>query len=389
MTKSSAFDKSSYVVVPSSQQRHRRRTGSFGEAPVRLTKAVSSTEWDFQANFDDSNLVQDHTVVMMEPYQNSTIPPKRLTGKDFMDGSDFLHSTNVFRDAQQWHSDDIEEPFHSFEESHGLEKLIQELRISLGPPTQQHDENTKPRTHAFVKDSAGTEPTTFSTEPTMSPPRSLKRKKKHKKKKRHSKLPSVVPPDHVIVDDHETVASSVGGLTAFACQEKIQTLLTTGRYTIDNEDKHRLPSQALYSTGQATATRDGRPREVDISAPLTVASSVGQESGWVMKCTTPAHIKRQKPREIDISALMTVQSSLDGESSFRPRSKPLDLEKVTRNSTMEIQVPTTGEHTVVSSLGESMGDRRGYRPLQNHPNVGNYRDSTFHQLYRSNDSRDY
>ena len=259
-----------------------------------------------------------------------------------------------------------------------------------------NDENTKPLNPAFVKDSNDdTAPTTLTTEPTMTPPSSLKkRNRKHKKKKRHSRLPSVVPPDHVIVEhDSETVASSVGGLTAFECQEKIQTLLTTGRYTVhDDDDEDGLPTQALHTTKETTAkARDGRPRQVDISAPLTVASSVGQDSGWVMKCTTPPSrtTRRRQPREIDISAPMTVQSSLgDGESCvFRSRRKPLDLEKVTR-STMEIQVPTAGEHTVVSSLGESMGDRRGYRPLSNHVNVVPSRDSTFHQLYRSNDGRD-
>ena len=154
MTTTSAFDKSCYVVVRPScnnsrqAQRHRRRTGSFGEAPAQLTQAVNTptTEWDFDANFNHAEPVQDHTVVMMEPYTHPLAGEQNkraLTGKDFMDGSDFLQSSNVFRDAhtsQRWHSDGMEQPSCSFDELHdlhGMEKLVQELCIHLHEKQQR------------------------------------------------------------------------------------------------------------------------------------------------------------------------------------------------------------------------------------------------------------
>lgn len=403
------FDRSSYVVVRKDSAR-RRRTGSFGEAQPELMSAVSnSSEWDFEANFEHP-VPQNTSVVMMEQYNSSQTQQKRLTGKDFMDGSDFMTSGNLFREShtsQRWNSDIMERPSHSFEtqpdEFHadGIEKLVQQLRVSLNH--EKRDENTKPRAinpaSPYKEEDHGTEPTAPNTEPNTTPRSSLpssskekkdkkksKSKKEHKKKskRRHSRLPSVVPPDEIHLSDSLTVASSVGGLTAFQCQEKIRNLLDRGRYEDD-----ALPTQALNTRAHLAARA---PREVDISAPLTVASSVGQESGWVMNCQKRKP-QKSSPREIDISAPMTVQSSLGGEESslFRHAraskgARPLNLEKV--KTSLEIDVT---EHTVVSSLGESMGDRRAYKPLAASPQKepdAYYRGTLHHQLYRSN-SRDY
>jgi len=375
-----SFDKSSYVVVNTNSNSRRRRAGSFGELQPSLKRELS--QWEFTATFDDETPVQDTNVVMMERYDSLKHHKPRLTAKDFMDGSDFLQSTNLFRDShtsQRWHMDVMERPNESFDDANGMNDLFHELHVGLNTPEKQYQSNTGlPDAVTPMKDlheDYATEPTTPATEPTTTPSSSVpssdrqkhkkEHRKKHKKKKRHSRLPSVVPPKEIDTSDSVTVASSIGGVSHIP---KMRNLLEK-EACLPRSSHDELPANIPAS-------------EVDVSAQMTVASSVGQDSAWVKP-------KRRSPREIDISAPITVQSSLGGESILRPsvqerRSRPRrkSLHLLDKVKSIDVSDPT-----VVSSLGEPMDFRKTSLPISReklYP-TQEYR-SLHHQLY-SGDSR--
>lgn len=392
MDNSMSFLSSSFVVVNNNNNNsRRRRAGSFGDDQPELSSTASlNNEWEFTANFQE---IQDTNVVMMEKYDSYKKKERGLTAKDFMDGSDFMQTPNLFRDShtsQRWHMDIMERPSQSFEEhvddTDGMEDLFRR-DLHLNEP-EDNKNHSVPDCHN--KADQATEPTTPVTERTTTPSSSVpsrerqeqkEHKKKHKKskkksKRRHSRLPSVVPPKEIDVSDSITVASSVGGLTHMVPQEtkNIPSLL-------DKEQcLPRPPLDVMVSNAPA--------RVVDVSASMTVASSIGQGSAWAKPKRS-----RRSPQEIDISGPMTVKSSLGAESVLRPMQqrkvsplrnrRPLNLDRVHKSS-LEIDV---SDPTVVSSLGESMDPRRKYHPLPPSPQKYAYPTQEYkslhHQLYSS------
>lgn len=415
MSAGPSFDGSSYVVVArnasSPQRGRRRRSGSFGDLQPQLKRDKS--QWEFEATFDDEDEVKAPNIVMTQTYYEPR-KVKPLTGKDFMDGSDFLESTNHFRESQtstRWNTPDVyEQPTSLFEqdeqqqedEDDDIEQLFQELHVSLNTPS----EKTGLHHHACKEKEADhvTEPTmpATATPSSSEPGRSqTKKKKKHKKeskkkssKRKSSRLPSVVPPKEIDVSDCITVASSIGGLTNIR-QAQTKAIPSSLLDTFDTKETC-LPRPPLTRTQALNNTAP--THEVDISAQMTVASSIGHGSAWNKPKRKGRHLK-SSPREIDISGPMTVQSSLGGES-VRGRSNknaareqygplrrchnaPLNLEKVA--SPVEIDV---SDPTVVSSLGESTDRQRRlhYQTLPSESTIPKQYQSLHHRLY-SSDSR--
>lgn len=389
-----SFDRSSFVVVrTNSQTQRRRRTGSFGECQPEPASSRSLSQWEFDATFDDDAPVEDRNVVMMEQYNSlrRTNPQKRLTAKDFMDGSDFMDSTNLFRDShtsQRWHMDIMERPSYSFEEpkDHDVDQLFQELSLNASEKQQQCENNsgvsntrTNPASPLQEKEEDHeTEPTTPPTEPTTTPPSSLPsstgrqkakkdHKKKHKKKeskkkskRRGGRLPSVVPPNEIDVSDCVTVASSIGGLSPIRHKNKIRSLL---------DQEQCLPRPPIY---MPQAINTPALREVDVSAPMTVASSVGQESAWVNPTQSrfPSQAARSSPKE---------PSHHERRLQSSRRRASLNLDKV--KSSLEIDI--ISDPTVVSALGES-NRRMNYHALPSSPERIYPQQSLHHRLYQSN-----
>lgn len=425
---SDSFDRSGYVVVKNNASRRRnsqhslrRRSGSFGELQPTLDRQESNDCWEFTAKFDNDDVVTNNQVVMMERYDY--FPRRRqqnkpLTGKDFMDGRDFLNSTNLFHDShasQRWHSQDAflkDEEHETQQQEEELNDLFQELHVNTGMamhrPLPQHKENHEPEVlfpwdYSKEVDDFETEPTAPATEPTTTTPSSSsngellaqsnkhkpnsKHKKKRKEKKRSkrktsTRLPSVVPPKEIDVSDHVTVASSVGGTSPIRRRPTISPPTLT---SVNEQDEQCLLPRApvLYTKATPKRTTNSKntpatPRvvgEVDVSALMTVASSIGQESAW--------NNNKLPSRIIDISAPMTVQSSLGGDS-FVHRKKRLDLEKIhSHKGNAVVKEIDVSDPTVVSSLGASQR-RLDYQALPSEKFIYPRQHSTsllHHQLY--------
>jgi hypothetical protein len=214
-----SFDRSSYVVVrtdsdPQQRQRHgrtsavaivqnRRRCGSIGEDQPEFKKIETTSPRAYRGGSTFHAPFGDLDFVMVERYKSM----KRLPARDnaeFLDGSEFLSSDNVFRGSPssiergrvKRSSSHKSAASSSIDVDH-IENIFQQLHTSLNATDKQGKQNehsTRGVRHLSIGDSPfmkspkvhkgedETEPTTPSTPPVS------KSKKKNKEEKNVKRL---------------------------------------------------------------------------------------------------------------------------------------------------------------------------------------------------------